>query len=87
MASPAGLGTSFTILVNSVIAMLVILEVVKLTEIQVAAINLVAVNAVIFIAGVFTYMRSTPVSNPTLPAGTRVNVTTPPGEDDRKVTV
>lgn len=87
MKSPAGIGGAFVVFVNSVLAMLVLLEVVRLTAEQVAGINLVVVNGVALAAAAWTYMRSTPVDSPTLPAGTQVTVVQPGDTPNTTTTV
>ncbi len=87
MKSPAGLGGAFVVFVNSVISVAVLLELVSLTPEQIAGINLVVVNAVALAAAVWTYMRSTPVDSPTLPAGTQVTVVQPGDTPNTTTTV
>ena len=50
---------------------------VALDAMQIAGINLVVVNATAFVALVWARMHSTPTANPTLAAGTQVNVIQP----------
>ncbi len=87
MKSPASLGGAFVVFVNSVIALAVLLDAVELTAEQIAGINLVLVNGVALLAAVWTYLRSTPVDSPTLPAGTQVTVVQPGDTPNTTTTV
>lgn len=75
MTQPVGIGAAVVVFVNSVLAMLVMLDVIVLDEKQVAAVNLVVVNGVALIAALYAWWKSTPVAAPTLKEGTQVKVT------------
>lgn len=75
MTQPVGIGAAVVVFVNSVLAMLVMLDVIVLDEKQVAAVNLVVVNGVALIAALYARWKSTPVAAPTLKEGTQVKVT------------
>lgn len=80
MTQPVGIGAAVVVFVNSVLAMLVMLDVIVLDEKQVAAVNLVVVNGVALIAALYARWKSTPVAAPTLKEGTQVKVTDATGK-------
>lgn len=75
MTQPVGIGALVVGFVNSIIALLVLLELVHLDEKQIAGVNLVLVNGVLLVTAIWTWYRSTPVAAPTLREGTQVKVT------------